>query len=232
MAPDDSIPKAIKALYEPIEKIVKILAGPAAEEIGLTFRDSIRAWRFKRQVRLFNRVQEICAEAGIKPQAVKLPFLFDVVDKATLEEDDDLQDLWANLLANAADPEYQGLISTAFPDILRQLSKDEAAFLEGFYKKKRASAEELAEMKRTGEQFNIPYISEVCEDNLKRLRLIDWADRPEGVQLIYRLGETGGRKLRITVFGEAFIDACTKPSDEKKRASKRRLNRQRKISIS
>lgn|SRR5262249_22193729 len=128
-----SVKDAIEALYKPIESIVKTLAGPAAEEIGLGFRDSVQAWRFKRQVRLFKRVQELCAESGINPQAVKLSFLFDVVDKATLEENDDLQDLWANLLANAADPEYKSLISTAFPEILRQLSKDEAVFLEAFY---------------------------------------------------------------------------------------------------
>src|SRR6476620_9323347 len=108
--PDNPVKEAIEALYRPIESIVKTLAGPAAEEIGLSFRDSVQVWRLKRQARLFERVQEICAEAGIEPHAVKLSFLFDVVDKGSLEEDDVLQDHWANLLANAADPESQGLI--------------------------------------------------------------------------------------------------------------------------
>ena len=63
------------ALFESMKDIVQKLAGPAAEEIGLSFGDSVKVWRLKRQVRLFKRVQEICAEAGIKPQTVKLSFL-------------------------------------------------------------------------------------------------------------------------------------------------------------
>jgi len=80
------------------------IAGPAAEELGLTLRDRVRLFRFERQVRLLGQFKGICEKAGIEPKAVRIPLLFDILDRATLEEDDNLQDLWANLLANAADP--------------------------------------------------------------------------------------------------------------------------------
>jgi hypothetical protein len=215
--PDDptknAVKGAIEALYKPIESIVKTLAGPAAEEIGLSFRDSVQAWRFKRQVRLFERVKKICDEAGIKPEAVKLSLLFDVVDKATLEEDDDLQDRWANLVANAADPKHNVLVLTAFPDILRQISKDEALFLEDMYLRRRKSnpkTEEWATLMLTLLNSEAASVAPVYEDNLRRLGLISEVETP--LQRVS--GEAfsrASRKWELTDLGLAFVRACKGP---------------------
>lgn len=184
--PQNPVKETIEALYRPVESIVKTLAGPAAEEIGLSFRDSVQVWRFKRQVRLFERVKQFCAEAGIKPQAVKLPFLFDVVERASLEEDDDLQDMWAALLANEADPRRESLMSSAFPEVLRQLSKAEAGYL---YQLDRATSGAPVPRPNQG------WITDVQMDNLKRLGLTD--------------GTHGSNQL--TTFGRAFVHACQAP---------------------
>ncbi|MBZ5489749.1 MAG: DUF4393 domain-containing protein [Acidobacteriia bacterium] len=198
---------AIEAIYKPIEDIVKILAGPAAEEIGLSFRDSIQVWRFKRQVRLFERVKTICDGAGIKPEAVKLPLLFEIVEKASLEEDDDLQDRWANLLANAANPNHNVFVLPAWPDILKQISKLEAVFLDDIYiwtKEGRPNLT-LAEC-----SLRLPPI---CADNLKRLGLITqrrMGDFPS------RISSDSTKTLRIvlTDFGFEFVKACKSPKDD------------------
>src|SRR5262249_8658987 len=166
-------------------------------------------------------VQEICAEAGIKPQAVKLPFLFDVVDNATLEEDDELQDRWANLLSNAADPNYNGLISTAFPDILRQISKDEALFLEDMHKRdnSRHPAEEFAELVKFLLKNSRVIIRYVYEDNVRRFGVIEQIDfEKEPHRAAYSTTLSGfqePRKWKLTAFGIAFIDACTTPKKGK-----------------
>jgi hypothetical protein len=140
--PDDQtknvIKGAIEAIYAPIESIVKTLAGPAAEEIGLSLRDSVQAWRLKRQIRLFERVKKICEDAGIKPQAVKMPLLFEIMEKGSLEESDELQDIWANMLSNAADPKRASLVTTAYPEILKQLCIEEVKFLEGIFNTREA----------------------------------------------------------------------------------------------
>jgi|ERR1044071_62901 hypothetical protein len=134
----NTVKGAIEALYAPVEGIVKILAGPAAEEIGLSLRDSVQAWRLKRQIRLFQRVKKICENAGIKPQAVKMSLLFEIMEKGSLEEDDELQDIWANMLSNAADPKRASLVTTAYPEILKQLCIVEVKFLEGIFDTRRS----------------------------------------------------------------------------------------------
>jgi hypothetical protein len=164
-------------------------------------------------------VQAVCTEAGIRPQTVKLSFLFDVVEKASLEEDDELQELWANLLANAADPEHQGLISMSFPDILKQLSKDEAQFLEEVQEQNRIPSKEkmrdreLMERRRTAPDLSI---SPVYEENLRRLGLT--VQRSEGFSpatysnLTAQGKRLPTRKWTLTALGNAFINACKSPS--------------------
>lgn len=212
---------AIEAIYKPIESIVKTLAGPAAEEIGLSFRDSVQVWRLKRQVRYFKRVETICAEAGIKPQSVKLSLLFDVMERATLEEDDELQDLWANLLANAANPSGQVRVRTMFPELLRYITKEEAIYLNEMF--------EINEIATgyTGREFlpqvddemevSLPpkRLDEVSYDNLKRLGLI--VENDETVPVV-PLG-AGVNQFRflsierynISSLGVAFVTACRVP---------------------
>jgi hypothetical protein len=207
---DSPIKDAIEALYKPIESIVKTLAGPAAEEIGQSFRDSMQVWRFKRQARLFQRVKEICDDAGIKPQAVKLPLLFNVVEQASLEEDDELQDRWANLLANASDPAGDAEGMTAFPDILRQLSKTEANLLNDFY-----------EVNAGSNDIGMPAvdISPIYYDNLTRFRLIvpeDDRRMPTSAMLDARamaitIGQRPMELCFLSALGSAFVKACRAP---------------------
>jgi hypothetical protein len=211
----------IEAIYKPIEGIVKTLAGPAAEEIGLSFRDSVQVWRLKRQVRLFERVQIICDDAGIKPQSVKLSLLFDVVERATLEEDDELQNLWANLLANAADPGGQVRVRTTFPDLLRHISKEEAIYLnEMFEINEMATAYTgRAFLPQTDEEMEVSLppkrLDEVSYDNLKRLGLI--VENDETVPIVplgigvnqFRFLTT--ERYSLSSLGVAFVTACGVP---------------------
>lgn len=225
--PENPVRETIEALYKPIESIVKTLAGPAAEEIGLTFRDAVQVWRLKRQARLFKRVQEICAKAGIKPKAVKLSFLFDVVGRASMEDDDDLQDLWANLLANAADSRQQVLVRTTFPDILRQISKEEALYLvEMFEIRGKATGfilNEYIPASENEEEFDSK-LDDISYDNLLRLRLIKpnegfWPVRQESGTKVDLLTKESSM---LTALGMAFVQACQTPkkSKQKKRPRK------------
>jgi hypothetical protein len=106
------------------------LAGPAAEELGYTLQDSIRVYRFKRRIRLFQKIKEICKTAGIEPHAVPLKILLPSVEYASVEENDELQDRWAALLANAADSSSNITILPAFSEVLRQLNPEEVRFLD------------------------------------------------------------------------------------------------------
>lgn len=130
----EMVKAGVEAMMRPIADIVDKIAGPGAEELGLTFQDHIRVFRFKRQVRLFEQVKRICAEAGIEPQRVPLKLLAPIVEGASVEEDDDLQDIWARLLASAADPKSNGPEAMpSYISVLKELTPNDVKFLSAWY---------------------------------------------------------------------------------------------------
>jgi hypothetical protein len=118
---------------KPVTDLIRSLFGPAAEEAGLMLRDHVRVFRAKRQLRLYLRTAEIFEKTGLTPQHVPLKLLFPIVENASVEESDDLQDRWANLLARAANPAEAHTVSISFPTILRELSPRQAQFLDAIY---------------------------------------------------------------------------------------------------
>lgn len=135
MAEEDKLVKAaVKAILEPVKDLIEKIAGPAAEEIGLTVQDHVRVFRLKRQIRLFERVKEMLAEANMEPGRVPFKLLLPMVENASVEEDDDLQDRWAAMLANAAAGDNRGSgVEPVFPLILKELGIQEVKFLDELY---------------------------------------------------------------------------------------------------
>jgi len=158
-------------------------------------------------------------------------WLYEILDGASLEEDDTLQDVWANLLANAADSRDQVLVRTAFPQILRQISREEALYFDEMFEINRkikgyvpriyatAPEEELElYIPKSGkkEEPPGPKLDPVSYDNLQRLRLISSNEEMVPVEDL----EAGTNQYRyltnerylLTSLGEAFVLACRTPS--------------------
>lgn len=131
MADEDKLVKAgVEAAMKPFADLLDKLAGPAAEEIGLALKDHVRVFRFKRQLRLFERVKEMLAESRMDPGRVPFKLLLPMVENASIEENDCLQDRWAAMLADAS---VNREIHPSFPEILKQLSEKEVAYLDACY---------------------------------------------------------------------------------------------------
>lgn len=198
------------------------IAGPAAEELGLTLRDRVRLFRFERQVRLLGQFKRICEVAGIEPKAVRIPLLFDILDRATLEEDDNLQDLWANLLANAADPRELVRVRTTFPEILRHISKEEAIYLEEMFEINASTTghTDRGYLPDSDEEMEVTLppkrLDDVSYDNLRRLGVIIESEDTVPVAALevgvnqYRFLTT--ERYAITSLGIALVIACRPPA--------------------
>jgi hypothetical protein len=102
---------------------------PSVEETGLLIKEKVTYWRFKNQVRILNKSQEYCIKNNIKPKAISLKLLCPLLENASLEEDDYLQEKWAILLGNMVDSE-QNVENHVFPFLLGQMSKNELLNLE------------------------------------------------------------------------------------------------------
>jgi Abortive infection alpha/Protein of unknown function (DUF2806) len=125
------IKTGIEQLFVPLQKLLETLLGPAATEVGLSFGDSAKVWRFKRQIRLLQEVKRLLDQSGrdIKPIATRL--FFPVLEAASIEDDDEMQTRWAALLANEAT--NIGSVHPSFIEMLKQLAPGDARLLDKLY---------------------------------------------------------------------------------------------------
>jgi hypothetical protein len=113
----------------------RILGNPL-EEAGGMIHDLIRFWRATRALRLARRYDEIRAEyqifGPIKP--VELNFGVPLLEAASLQENDQIQDMFARLLVNATDPKSEIKARRAFVSILQDFGPLEALLLDRIYR--------------------------------------------------------------------------------------------------
>jgi hypothetical protein len=154
---------------------------------------------------------------------VALNVLHPLLESASLQEDDELQERWANLLANAADPRKGSPVTPAFIAILKDLSPREVKFLDALFK---AAKGVKLQMSLAGLQV------QYREANLARkpapqtmahyshLPVLDSDDEAEFeivMDILSRariLAESAGNHEgphRFTGLGFAFVRACQKP---------------------
>ncbi len=105
------------------------LIKPALDEVGLLVKDKVTLWRFKNQIKILNKAREHCIKHGISTKEISPKILVPLLEYASLEEDDTLQDKWAMLLSNMVDSE-QNVQNHVFPYLLSQISKNEYDALE------------------------------------------------------------------------------------------------------
>jgi hypothetical protein len=214
--------EGVKQLLEPVTDIMKRLLGPAANEIGLAWGDSLRLWRLKRTVRLLEDVRRITSDAGLQLKPVAPRLLFPILEGASLQDDEDLRQRWVGLLTNAARTDYDGGILPSFPDMLKQLTSEEAKFLDRVYDE--TSEDEAAKLMSLSKEkgmapFPVPKeplrsktlksAHPITIESLERLMLIN---RTAGIALpttIERLNQFApANYLYMTELGRAFVRAC------------------------
>jgi hypothetical protein len=103
--------------------ISKYIGGPLEQGIGI-FEDKLKYMRWERQVRLIERAQGLLHERGYNYPVIPVPpkLAIPILQSASLEENDELQDKWAYMLVNATDPNCKARIDVKFAKILDELS--------------------------------------------------------------------------------------------------------------
>src|SRR6266851_1679395 len=70
----------------PFTGIVKRMLGPAADELAEMLRDSVRLYRYERQIKCLEKAERMAQEAGFTPQAVPPKILFPLLEGASFED--------------------------------------------------------------------------------------------------------------------------------------------------
>jgi hypothetical protein len=194
---------------------LQTLVGPSVEELGLLLSDNVKLWRLKNQIRNLEKVKNIVDKENIDVKQVNLKVLIPYLEGVSLEEDETLQNLWANLFVNYIDSK-KNLTINVYPNILKQLSTNEVKILNymqshegrlqyGGYnadKNIQVNSEEIANLERLG------VVKEFLE-------LIQYGGQPDdnNGQWKWDIDEDSSGIFYITDFGYEFLRACERKSE-------------------
>jgi hypothetical protein len=202
----------------PFTAIVKKVLGPAADELAEMWRDQVRLYRYERQLKCVEKAEEVAKDAGFTPKAVPPKILFPLLEGASFEENEDLHTMWAALLANAASPHSGEEPKPGLISILKQMSPDEAAFVNWIYDEheRRENWPDYLETDSLCDGFIILGLTPGREE----LRKIDTRSRQlfescldalQAAQLVRSVSSPELVLYGLTFRGREFVRACRPP---------------------
>ena len=191
-----------------------------AEEAGNLLKDCISECRqclsevFEKR----RQIREAKKMSTERQREVPSKFIVSWSQGAMLENDDELQRLWATLFVNAEDRDFKGEIRITYIEILKSLNSLDALILHEISVEAKCTAQRISEkIGANGTDIAISI------DNLKRLRLVDSMRLAADVQGEKDVLETDGledaaisfaahlvaeSEPKLTALGNAFCRAC------------------------
>jgi len=119
-----------KDVLEKADRFLTALLGPSVSETGELIADKVRRRRFRNQVHILIEARELLAEAGIKFKPMGLKTLVPLIEASSLEENPGIQQMWANLIANAVKCSSRAGLHAICITVLRSISPFEAKVLQ------------------------------------------------------------------------------------------------------
>ena len=196
------------------------------EQIAGMFEDKLSYIRWERQERLFLQAQRFLKNEGIdKPnKPIPLKYIVPLLQAASLEENDQLQDLWAKLLVNFSVVHSSIEATRTYIDILERISPLEAEIINAIYLNPYGAMHHNG----VGTQ-KLPTAAGVLPDKMDEdARKATEVEPSNEIKLalanLDRLGvlsvrrSMGGGQLfgaiNPTLLGKSFYNACTLPSEK------------------
>lgn len=192
--------------------------GDAVGELGKTLGDEARLFRFKNLLRIGDKVQAIRDQRGLTPDQMKaLPFgdSLRAVEASSMEDDDDVQVLWARLIANATAMPGEATMKKSYIDLLKALSGIEAVLLDLLWKFDKSEFQTKEELDAFNEALTEALDArwrrypeadrKSAAQNLLRLRIISM--RPKIIDGDGLLGKVPRQIMETSWQDWAFIDA-------------------------
>lgn len=195
--------------------LARFIKGPLEQAFGIV-EDKLKYMRWENQARLMKRANDFMSEVGLKEptRAIPLKFAVPLFQAASLEDDDELQDIWAKLLVNAANANHTMNPKRAYIDILERISPLEVRILEKIYsipledtRHKGLLTKDLpgqvaivTDDSKLAHDMPSPKV-ELALANLARLGCISVSTSWGGGELF--------SSVNPTLLGQKFVEACT-----------------------
>jgi hypothetical protein len=219
-----------KAVDVVADLVGKVLI-PTAEAAGENLRDYLIAKR-DRGVSVVMKASDYLDQKAVAPMPVPGRILWPLLTSASQEDDDAMRDVWAQLLANAADRAFSQNVLPAFVSILADLSPREAVLLNAVYLNETPGSSRIGVMviDKSGKHrpFRIvaPTVDEAwrkraveaeLEYEYEDFRILGGNLVRLGLCMAVPVGDSIRRSLssppeqfwlRLTPLGRAFVEAC------------------------
>jgi hypothetical protein len=215
---------AIRAVEKMGKFIANVAGVPIATAVGI-FEDKLSYMRWENQLNLIDKANEKLAERGLCSPTRVLPLQFTVplVEAASLEDDDYLQDLWATVLVNAADETVDVQHRRAFISILEDMTSLDVKILKVIGAATRNPAYQLNVLSPGFYQGYLPERAAELDDfdnevptpkkevriavgNLQRLNVLSISQSVDGV--------LDPNHVRITALGKELLRLCSDRHNE------------------
>ena len=176
--------------------------------------DQLKFWRWKNQVSIIKNAQAKIESSGLTKKQIPLKVLVPIIQNSSLEEEDSMQEKWANMLANAVTGRTD--ISPNYAGILNELSTVEVKLLEQIYKE---SIKEADYHKRKNIQFDTSKVMKFLSvddqkmdliiENLYRLNLLQ-PPAGGGIKVgEYKFALRTTKIFEFTTLGYEFVKSCS-----------------------
>ena len=199
---EHGIPAAMKAACEAFSDVI----GPPAKATGQLLASPIHMMQAELILRFIPRYKRLVEQAGMSQRQVPFRIWFSILQNVSIEEDNSMQERWAALLIDAANPDSEVDLPPSFLETLKQLSPQEAGALDFIYTAHAApNLMDLLTAEGLSRELSVgPDDAGLILANLARLGLItDISWEP-------------GLRFDASVYGTQFVSACGGASIEKK----------------
>ena len=123
-------------LAEKVGGFISKVIGPACNQLGGIMGDWAGYFRYTNLSTIADKVERRHSRRKLQGKTIPIPprFAIPILESASLEDDETLQDVWAKLIANSMDPHFKPGIHPGYIEIVKQMSPDEAIILGSFLK--------------------------------------------------------------------------------------------------
>jgi len=123
----DAVNTAVKGTVEGAGAFLSRICLPVAEELGLLFRDRVSHWRAVQAAKITEKAERKLHDvSGAESWHAHPRVVGRVVETGSWVDEDDVQEMWAGLLASACTPDGKDEANIMFIEMLSQLTASEA----------------------------------------------------------------------------------------------------------
>jgi hypothetical protein len=118
----ESIKIATEKMFEGASALLSRICLPAAEEFGLLLKDRVQFWRARNLANITAKSEKIRPDIYQNQLKAHPRIVMEVIEKGSWADTDELQHMWAGLLASACTPDGKDDSNLLFINFLNQLS--------------------------------------------------------------------------------------------------------------